>query len=409
MTEENSSSTGPLEKVKVIEITTTWAGPMAGCILADFGAEVIRVEHPDGDVTRRIGYRFPGTDESVNYHTVNRNKKSIALDLHDAQAQEIARKLVATADVLIENFRKGALERWGLGYDRCAELNPRLVYASITGFGQNGPYSEQAAYDPVIQFMSGWASRNGTRSSGALRAPTALADDLGGVHAALGVLAALRHRDVTGRGQYVDISMMDAMLFQSNTNLTIGALGIEQEKQENRYPTVPASVYDCRDGQIYIAVLLEKQWTNLANLIDRQLAADSRFSSAALRVKYREEIDQRVNDWCTLQTRADVLALCHSVGIPAAQVATFREVAQDPQVEARDMLQRVEIKPGVFGDLVGPAVKFSSTPTRIRSAAPGVGAHTEEVLESIGYSKEDISEFRMSGVILPLSRRSDAD
>lgn len=397
MTADKSS--GPLDGVRVIEVTTTWSGPMAGCILADFGAEVIRVEHPSGDVTRRFGFQFPGSNESVLYQTVNRNKKSMTLDLHDDRAQEITRKLIETADILIENFRQGTLAGWGLDYETCASRNPRLVYASITGFGQNGPYSRHPAYDPIIQFMSGWAARNGTKSSGPLKAPTMLADDLGGVHAALGVLAALRERDVSGQGQYVDISMLDSMLFQCNAQLTMGSLGIDQEKQENSYPTVPANLYQCVDGQIYIAVLLEKQWSRLAGMINEKLPNDPKFNSAAGRVKHRKDVDGRVQEWCSRKTRNEVLDLCHNAGVPAAPVATFLEVASDPQVRFRDMLQTVEIEPGITGELIGPAAKFSKTPTKVRSAAPKLGAHTVEVLQSIGYSQEDIDKLKKAEVI----------
>jgi len=393
------AKSGPLEGVRVVEVTTTWSGPMAGCILADFGAEVIRVEHPVGDVSRHVGQRFPGSNEPILHATVNRNKKSITLDLHLQEAQQILLKLIETTDVVIENFRKGALAGWGLGYDQCAQRKSDLVYVSITGFGQDGPYSDKVAYDPIIQFMSGWASQNGLRDSGALKAPTILADDLGGVHGALGALAALRHKDVTGEGQHVDVSMLDSMLFQSNASLTMGALGIDVPKQENSFPVVPANLYKCADGEIYISVLLDKHWVILANLIEtNELASDPRFVTQKARVNNRVEVDLIVSRWCEERPKSVLLALLNDAGIPASEVATFQDAAKNPQVIARNMLQKVEIEPGLFGEIVGPPAKFSQSPTRVRSAAPNLGQHTTEVLTSLGYEGIEIEKFAQEGI-----------
>jgi len=209
-----SDLTGPLAGLRVIEATTTWAGPMAGCVLADYGADVIKVEHPDGEVIRRLPPFIPGSQLTVPDQTVNRNKRNLAIDLRTEEGREVFLELCRTADIVIENFRPGTLSKWGVGYADVAAVKPDIVYVSVSGFGQFGELSDRVGYDPLAQSYSGWASLNGEPQGTATKAPTFLGDDLGGLHAALGAMAALRHRDRTGEGQHVDIALVDSLEYK---------------------------------------------------------------------------------------------------------------------------------------------------------------------------------------------------
>ncbi|HJP49670.1 MAG TPA: CoA transferase, partial [Pseudomonadales bacterium] len=217
---------GPLSDVVVVEATTTWAGPMAACILADMGAIVIKVEHPTGEIARRLPPVLPDSDLTIANETVNRNKRNISLNLQHNDGREAFLKLSETADIIIENFRPGTLHNWGVGYEQVARVKPDIVYVSISGFGQFGTLSDRVGYDPIAQNYCGWASLNGEPDGSPVKAPTWLGDDTAGMHGALGALAALRHRDQTGEGQHVDVALVDALLFHSNGNLTSGALDI---------------------------------------------------------------------------------------------------------------------------------------------------------------------------------------
>ena len=227
--EARDDLTGPLSGLRVVEATTTWAGPMCGCILADFGADVIKVEHPAGEIARRAPPLLPDRPARLSFMhaTVNRNKRSLVLDLRKTEGRDLFLRLAKTADVLVENFRPGTLEAWGLGYDAVRAVRPDVVYVSISGYGQFGPLADRVGYDPLAQAMSGFLSLNGSPDGEPVKSPTFLADDLAGVHAALAALAALRHRDHTGEGQRIDVSLLDAMLFQSTGYLMLGALGIK--------------------------------------------------------------------------------------------------------------------------------------------------------------------------------------
>jgi len=244
---------GPLDGVRVIDATTSWAGPMCACILADLGADVIKVEAREGEVSRRIPPALPGHDKQIGYAqaTVNRNKRSLTLDLRRDEGREIFLKLATRSDIIVQNFRPGTFTKWGVGYDHVRAVKPDIIYVSISGYGQFGPIHDRVAYDPLAQAMSGFISLNGSPDGPPTKAPTWLCDDLGGLHGAIGALAALRHRDRTGEGQHVDVAMLDAMLFQSNGNLTLAAMGVEPKRWGNEIPfSVPTNIYKCRDGLV---------------------------------------------------------------------------------------------------------------------------------------------------------------
>jgi formyl-CoA transferase len=393
---------GPLAGLRVVELTTTWSGPMAGCLLADLGADVIKVEDPKGEVARRVPPLLPGTAAPVSFMhaSVNRNKRSLTLDLHDARAREILMRLVARTDVVIENFRPGTLDRFGLGFGAMRAMKHDLVLVSISGFGQYGPDHERAGYDPLAQAASGWMSLNGEPDRGPVKAPTFLADDLAGLHAALAALAALHHRDLTGEGQHVDVALLDSLLFQSNGYLTLGALGDELPRMGNQFRiAAPANTYRCRDGSLTGGVLVDAHWKVLARLIGRpELADDPGYATTQPRITRREAVDGLLRDWLAQRNVAEAEELLLGAGLPFARVRSYAEAARDPHVRERDMLQETPVE-GARVPLTGPAAKFSRTPTWIRSGPPALGADTEAILEELGVSAEERALLRGGGIV----------
>jgi len=396
---------GPLTGTRVLEATTTWAGPMCGCLLADFGADVIKVELPDGEISRTIPPFLPDTNPPIsNMHaTVNRNKRSLSLDLRTAEGREIFLMLAARSDIVLENFRPGTMDKWGVGYDAVRKMKPDIIYTSISGFGQYGPEHDRAGYDTLAQAASGFMSLNGNREGTPVRAATALCDDLAGMHGALATLAALSHHHRTGEGQHVDVSLLDSILFQSNGNLTLAALGVPLPRWGNESPyAMPANVYACRDGHIRLAVVLDSHWKILARVIGRpDLAENPEFAQQAHRFTHREEVNALIASWCESRLADEVLALFIKAGLAAAPVRTYAQAAQDPHVLERAMLQDTQQADGSTLPITGPAAKFSRTPTHVRTAAPALGAHDEDILREIGLSPADIEQLRSKKVVTP--------
>ena len=392
---------GPLAGIRVLEATTTWAGPMCAAVLADFGADVIKVEIPSGDVSRTVHPKLPGTDVSFMHATVNRNKRALSLDVRTELGRDIFLKLGAEVDVIVENFKVGTMAGYGLGYEHLCAVKPDIVYVSITGWGQFGPNHKAAGYDPLAQAASGFMSVTGAPDGPPTKAGTYLADDLGGLHGALGAMAALRHRDQTGEGQHVDVALQDALLFQSNGLPTLGAMGIEPERMGNQFGgTVPAGVFECSDGAVFAGVLLDAHWRLLAPIIgEADLADHESFATREQRIANRELCNILMQNWCAGRTREEAVATLRAAGLPIAPVNTYPQAAQDPHVLERDMLQHTELQNGATAPLTGPAVKFSRTPTRIRRCAPEIGEHNAEILESIGFDADAQQALSASGVI----------
>jgi crotonobetainyl-CoA:carnitine CoA-transferase CaiB-like acyl-CoA transferase len=403
---------GPLAGVRVLEATTTWAGPMCGCLLADFGADVVKVEHPAGEVSRRSPPFLPGTNPPLSFmhEIVNRNKKNLALDLHGEAGRALFLRLAAKSDVVIENFRPGTLDSWGIGYAAVRAVRPAVIYVSVSGFGQWGPDHDRVGYDPLAQAASGFLSLNGSPDGEPVKSPTFLADDLAGLHAALAALAALRHRDQTGEGQHVDVALLDSMLFQSTGYIALGAMGVDLPRLGNQFRiAAPANCYRCRDGTIFIGILLDPQWRRLAALLGRpELGTDPRYATGLTRIANRDDVDSMAAEWARARDAADALAALHAERIPAAPVRSYAEAAADPHVRAREMLQEVE-RNGARVPITGPAAKLSRTPIRVRSAARDLGADTEAVLEELGLTREERRALRADGVVAgPLpSEQSD--
>ncbi len=401
--EARTDRTGPIQGLRVVECTTTWSGPMAGCLLADFGADVIKVELPGGEISRDTRPFLPGTELSFSHETVNRNKRCLTLDLRTDEGRELFLQVAATADVVIENFLPGTLDRWGVGYEAVRGVKPDIVYVSISGWGQYGPWSNRKAYDPIVQAASGVMAINGHPDlRNPSRVTTWLCDDLGGLHGALSALAALRHRDATGEGQRVDVSMLDATLFQSNGYLTLGAIGHPLDPWGAALQfCVPGNAYQCADGRyVFTGALLDAHWVKLCELMDRpDLAYAPGYKEGAERLDNRKVIDDLVAAWCTLQQSTELADALQAAGLPATVVNEYGELATEPHVLERDMLIETELSDGVKAPLTGPAAKFSRTPTTIRRPAPGLGQHTEEILATVGVSSERCEQLRLAGIV----------
>ncbi len=396
---------GPLDGVRVLEATTTWAGPMCGRILGDFGAEVTKIEALEGEVGRSVQPLLPGTDPPVSFMhaTVNANKRSLSLDLRSDEGRGLFLRLATRSDIVLENFRPGTMARLGLGYRDVARVRPDVVYVSISGFGQFGPHADRLGYDPLAQSASGWLSLNGEPSGEPTKAPTFLADDLGGVHGALAAMAALRHRDQHGEGQHVDVSLLDAMWFQSSGFLTLAAMGVDLPRLGNEYRlAAPARVYQCKDGPINAGVLLDRHWKKLSEVIGRpELGDDPRFAARDARLARRKEVDQLVADWMAQHSVAEAFAALRDAELPAEPVRSYADAARDPQARERDMLQDVVQSEGTVVPVTGPAAKLSRTPIRVRRGAPALGADAAAVLGELGLDDDAVAELRERGVVGP--------
>ena len=391
---------GPLDGVRVLDVSKVWAGPMASAVLGDLGAEVVRVEMPgstDGDLPPDL----PGTTLSWFRQTVQRNKRSIGLDLRTPPAREVFLRLARSADVVVENYKPGTLDKWGIGYEGCRAVRQDVVFVSISGWGQYGPAAGKPGYDPIAQAASGWMSLNGEPHGDPVKAPTYLADDLAALQAVIGTLAALRHRDRTGEGQHVDVALLDSLLAASGGFLTLAALGVPLPRWGNQADIVaPAGVFGCSDGHVYIAVALNKHWRLLAGLIGRpELASAPGFATNRERRDNRDAVDGAVAAWCKERPLAEVVAALEAHGLSIAAVRTFAEAAADPDVRARGMVQETVLSDGTPVPLTGPPVKFSGTPTRIRSAAPEPGADTSAVLAELGVAGDELAALRASGAL----------
>jgi len=387
---------GPLDGVTVVEATTTWAGPMAGCVLADFGATVIKVEHPEGEVGRRLPPFFPDSKLTIFNETVNRNKQSLSLDLREDAGRRVFLDLCARADVVVENFRPGTMSKWGVGYAEVAAVKTDIVYVSISGFGQFGELSDRVGYDPMAQNYCGWTSINGEPDGAPVKAPTFLGDDLGGLNGALGAMAGLQHRNRTGEGQHIDVALVDGLAFQSNGNLTAGALGIPIPRMGNQFAlAAPVNRFACTDGYVYAGVLLDSHWQSLAVLLDKP---DLSELSGLDRIQQRDLVNGLVGGYCAGRTTAEVVDAFSELGLPATRVNTYEECAKLGHIAERDMLQATTLSDGTSAPLTGPAAKFSRTPTRIRHAAPVLGGDNEAILKSLGYDDDAIAQLRRDGI-----------
>jgi len=345
--------TSPLAGLKVIELARILAGPWAGQTLSDLGAEVIKVESPDGDDTRKWGPPFIEREEdrtAAYFHSCNRGKTSIAIDFRTEAGQAEVRDLIRDADIVIENFKVGGLVKYGLDYANLQKINPGLIYCSITGFGQDGPYAHRAGYDYIIQGMSGLMSITGEQERQPLKVGVAITDVFTGVYAATAILAALHQRNATGKGQHIDMALLDvAVAVTANQAMNYLSTGQAPGRLGNFHPNLsPYQVFECSDGFIIIATGNDRQYQRLCQLLSVDaLAEDARFLTNADRVARREELSALLTEQTRRFTKSALLDACEAQGVPAGPINKLDEVFDDPQVKARGLQISPEGVPGV--------------------------------------------------------------
>ena len=398
-----------LQGIRVLDLTRVLAGPWCTQVLADLGAEVIKVERPGtGDDTRGWGPPFlrdgagEDTAESAYFLCTNRNKRSLTVDIAQPAGQAIIRRLAGTCDVLVENFKVGNMARHGLDAAALRALNPRLVYCSITGFGQDGPYAQRAGYDFAVQGLGGLMSVTGAVDGEPQKVGVAVADLFTGMYATVAILAALRHRDATGEGQVIDMALLDtqvAMLANLGSHYLVG--GEVPSRQGNAHANiVPYQVFTVADGHLIVAVGNDRQFTRLCDLLDlAPLAQDARYASNAARVRHRETLVPVLQQALHARGRQAWLSLLEAAGIPCGPVNDLRDVFADPQVRARGMV--VETPHPMAGTLplVGSPMKLSATPVQPPLTPPGLGQDSDDVLREAGYGEEEIAALRAGGVV----------
>jgi crotonobetainyl-CoA:carnitine CoA-transferase CaiB-like acyl-CoA transferase len=404
-----SGSSGALAGVRVVDLTQALAGPFCTSILADHGADVIKIEPPRGDLLRYTGPYSPG-DTVRGYGGVfasaNRNKRSLVLDLKVPAAREVLLTLIDGADVLVENYSAGVMERLGLGYDMLKERNPRLVYASIRGFGDDAggksPYRDWPAFDIVAQAMGGLMSITGPDAGTPVRVGSGIGDTVPGLYTAFGIMAALRVAEATGAGQYVDVAMADAVLSVSevvvNTYAYTGVSPVPIGNQLRGF--APFDTVKCADGVVALGAPHNPQWTKLTAIMGRpELAADDRFNTDLKRWENRDQVYAVVNEWTGTKTVAELMELLGGK-VPLGPVYNAEQIFHDPHFAARQMLPEVE-HPGTGGTAAVPGVpvKLSSTQGSVRRRAPLLGEHTAEILRAAGYSAADIETLEASGAV----------
>jgi len=387
-----TSKKPPLDGIRVIELARVLAGPWAGQILADLGADVIKVENPEGgDDTRHWGPPFvEGADgenlSAAYYHATNRNKRSITADLKTEEGQALVRRLAATADVLIENFKLGGLVKYGLDYESLRKVNPKLVYCSITGFGQTGPYANLAGYDYIVQGMSGFMSITGEPEGQPMKAGVAIADIFTGIYAVSAIEAALIHALKTGEGQLVDMALLDvqsAVLANQNMNYLVG--GQAPVRLGNAHPNIsPYEVIPAADGYLILAVGNDGQFRRLCNILGLEgIGEDERFATNKARVANRNEVRRLVSGKTLNWPKADLLRACEENAVPAGAINTIEEMFADPQVIARGLRIDLADTAGTMIPGVRTPVVLSETPLRYERPSPRLGEHQEEVLAEL--------------------------
>ena len=401
---------GALDGIRVLDLTRILAGPMATQTLADLGAEVIKLERPgSGDDTRSWGPPFlqdrsgRDTRDSTYFLCCNRGKKSVTVDIARPDGQALVRRLVQNCDVLTENFKVGDLARYGLDYPALSRLNPRLVYCSITGYGQSGPYSERAGYDPIAQAMGGMMAVTGERDGRPQRVGVAVVDVMTANYAVIAILSALRHRDASGRGQHIDLSLLDVQVAAMiNVAQAYLSAGVVARRNGNEHPSVvPSQSFQCADGMIMLAAGNDGQFAKLCEALGRvDLARDPRFATNAARVRNRAAVTALLQEALSQQPVTHWTDRLSRAGVPCGPVNDVEQVFADPQVRHRGL--RVEVEHPVSGTLplLASPLRLSETPVDYRLAPPLLGEHTDAVLsELLGMGPGEIEQLRQAGVI----------
>jgi len=408
-----SQKSGPLSHVRVLDLSRIMAAPWASQLLADMGATVIKVERPvHGDDTRAWGPPFLQDSEGNNtaeagyYLSVNRGKESITVALDTPEGQQIVRDLAVDCDIVLENFKAGALARYGLDYASLKKVNPKLIYCSVTGFGQDGPRKEEAAYDFLIQAMGGLMSITGERDDkpggGPQKVGIPIVDLMTGMYTAVAVLAALANRERTGEGEYIDLAMLDVQTaVLSNQAMNHLLSGKTPKRGGNAHPNIqPQDVYSCSDGDVILAVGNDRQFVKLCDAVKRpELATDARFSVNAQRAINVRELTTLLQDEFAGWRRADLVAALGAAGVPCGPINSIPEVFQEPQVQHRRMLRTLPHPAGVTVPQVVCPINFSNRPLQFESPPPQLGQHTDKILTDLGYDAAHIAGLRESGIV----------
>jgi CoA:oxalate CoA-transferase len=391
-----------LSGLRVLDLTRVMSGPYCTAMLADLGAEVIKIEQPGaGDIARDVGPHVSG--KSSYFSLLNRGKRSIVLNLKNSRATELVVDLARQSDVLVENFRPGTMERLGLGYEALSAVNPKLVYASISGFGRTGPLAQLPAYDLVVQAMSGIMNLTGEREGRSFAVGESIADICSGVFASWGILAALLERNRSGQGRHLDISMLDCMFSMLMTALSRKlATGEEPTRVGNRHPeTYPVDSFSSPDGDFVLVCFGDKSFHDLANAIGcAELSSDPRFATNADRNANQDELRRIIADWARNRSKESAVRILTEANVPCAPVWSLGDLLNSGHIEARGLLKRHAGRETTTLPFVSQPVRFSNESCAAAGPAPGLGEHTEEVLSGLlGLGSDEIKLLRETGVI----------
>lgn len=385
---------GPLKGLKVLDLSRVLAGPYCTMMLADFGADVIKIEPPVGDDSRAFG-PFVGK-ESAYFMSLNRNKRSMVLDFKNQKHIDVFKEMVAKADVVVENYRPGTMEKFGLSYDVLKEINPALIYAACSGFGRTGPYALKPAYDIIVQAMGGIMSITGEGKDSPTRVGASVGDVIAGMFTAYGVMMALYHREKTGKGQLVDVAMLDCQVaVLENAIARYVTSGEVPVPLGNRHPSItPFSAFTAKDGQVIVGAGNDRLWTKLCNVLNMpELLSDERFKNNGERTKHFHELHAIMNSVLVNKTIDEWIVVLEEAGIPCAPINNIERILKDPQVKARDMI--VEVEHPIAGHLKMPGVpvKLSETPGAIHTHAPLLGHDVNAILQELmGWDESTINQ-----------------
>lgn len=413
---KQSASVGPMAGIKVLELGTLIAGPFCARMLAEFGADVIKIEAPgEGDPIRK--WRVLKDGNSLWWYVQSRNKKSITLNMKDARAQEIARRLALDADIIIENYRPGVLEKWNLGYDQLKAINPAAIMVRLSGYGQSGPLRDAPGFGAIGESMGGLRYVSGHPDRPPVRIGISIGDSVASLHGAIGALMALRHRDATGgrwngktgtecvagQGQMVDVALYEAVFNMMESLVPeYDHAGVVRERTGGALPgIVPSNTYTTGDGEnIVIAGNGDAIFKRLMTAIGRHdMADDPALANNAGRVPATQAIDDAIQSWCSTQTIDAALAVLQGADVPVSKIYSVRDMMHDPQFLARQMFEQHAFKDGTSIKLPAVTPKLSETPGTTRWIGPELGEHTDEVLKTLGYSDHEIADFRRSNVV----------
>lgn len=400
-----TSPVGPLSGLRVLDLTRVLAGPTCTQMLGDLGAEVIKIERPEaGDDTRGFAPPFwPETKESAYFLGVNRNKKSVTVDIAKPEGQALILKLLESCDILAENFKVGALAKYGLGYEQLKDRFPRLIYCSITGFGQTGPYAPRPGYDALIQAMGGIMSLTGEPNGSPQKAGVPVADLFAGLYGCIGILAALNHRHATGQGQQIDIGMLDThVAWLANQGMNFLSTGENPPRLGNQHPNIsPYQEFPTKDGYLILAVGNDPTFERFCKAFGQEhLLADERFATNPKRVANRDLVTQTLTPLMKSRTTTEWVDALEALKIGCGPINTLKDVFADPHVQARNMTLEMEHGSGATVKVIANPVKLSATPPTYRSAPPVLGEHTDAVLTGLlGMSAAEIDTLRAKGVL----------